>query len=305
MKEEEFKQQLSVLQNLDIQGLRDEDIPSYVRVYYALYNLVSVNALDAEYGDRKVYLEQLNALSGLLEKKYEESNDIADKARYMDILYFILHATSFSINREKEDLYWDQSVALIDQFLEIYGPDDTNPTALYPILRLIFVVWSGLEDDDDAALPPHLDFAYQQIEKWMNELDPQGRWNQLSNHDALRRISVLSMNSYMMLDRQYDDLLNQLIQTYGLHELEATSITIDEAHLIEQINYYTLLYDVLQQSPLTAPDYNQYLRIIAERMERIGEDNHLSSSLSLKCKAIAIDAECWKISEEAQMELFE
>ena len=55
MTSDELKNILPELQETDVSSLGLEDMLCSAYIYDALYNLVSVNGLDMEYGDRKIY----------------------------------------------------------------------------------------------------------------------------------------------------------------------------------------------------------------------------------------------------------
>ena len=113
----DFISLLPSLQTLDLTDLPDDAIVPYVRIYSALYNLVSMNELDAEYGDRHIYLNQLRKLEGILKERYSQSTSITQWAISLKTAYDIVYAGNTTDLRQKSEEYWNSASSLIEVYL--------------------------------------------------------------------------------------------------------------------------------------------------------------------------------------------
>lgn len=71
----ELKAILPQLQSLRFHTVSDEGLIVYTRSYAALYNMVSVNALDNEFGAREIYRKKLDSLFASLSRRYGKFRD--------------------------------------------------------------------------------------------------------------------------------------------------------------------------------------------------------------------------------------
>lgn len=100
----ELKAILPQLQSLRFHTVSDEGLIVYTRSYAALYNMVSVNALDNEFGAREIYRKKLDSLFASLSRRYGNLQGIGLRAEAVDAMLHILNDTGCIVGRQKRDL---------------------------------------------------------------------------------------------------------------------------------------------------------------------------------------------------------
>ena len=81
----------------------------------------------------------------------------------------------------------------------------------------------------------------------------------------MQRIILMGMNSYMLLDSRHDTIIQKAYSYYcisrQLQFCRTAELTADE------IRYYILIYDAIQQSAVNDPGNRKYLNDIAQLLE--------------------------------------
>ena len=103
----ELKAILPQLQSLRFHTVSDEGVIVYTRSYAALYNMVSVNALDNEFGAREIYRKKLDSLFASLSRRYGNLQGIGLRAEAVDAMLHILNDTGCIVGRQKRDLCFE------------------------------------------------------------------------------------------------------------------------------------------------------------------------------------------------------
>ncbi len=115
----------------------------------------------------------------------------------------------------------------------------------------------------------------------------------------MQRIILMGMNSYMLLDSRHDTIIQKAYSYYcisrQLQFCRTAELTADE------IRYYILIYDAIQQSAVNDPRNRKYLNDIAQLLE--AQRMPKNSAEALLCRSIAIDDLCGRISDEAQQQM--
>ncbi len=294
--------QLMELQTKRFYGTRDEDIYAHIRIYYALYFMVSVNSLDGEYGDRQNYAHQLKSLLRMVSRRINLRKNSTDKAELADMAMFMAGCCNAVSNQDLQNKYWHLIAGLTDRFVADYDAERVESKDLFVFMRLIFVQWYGLVLEEGEELPESLVFAQQKVAEWMQALSEDGSWTNLSEEEALQRILLASRNSSVMLDRQYDAAIDKAYQHYCIGDLERL-VANPEPHIAEsEVRKYVIMYDVLQLSTLSAPPYTRYLEQIARLLEPHTASRN--TAVRLHARSVVLENACCRITEQAQAELF-
>ena len=115
----------------------------------------------------------------------------------------------------------------------------------------------------------------------------------------MQRIILMGMNCYMLLDSRHDTIIQKAYSYYcisrQLQFCRTAELTADE------IRYYILIYDAIQQSAVNDPRNRKYLNDIAQLLE--AQRMPKNSAEALLCRSIAIDDLCGRISDEAQQQM--
>ena len=295
----ELKAILPQLQSLRFHTVSDEGLIVYTRSYAALYNMVSVNALDDEFGAREIYRKKLDSLFASLSRRYGNLQGIGLRAEAVDAMLHILNGTGCIVGRQKRDLCFGLFDELTKSYLFDFDETACDHNALYGVMRLIyqFLCWLVPEDAEN---DPWLGFARNRVAAWATELHENGEWKGIRAEEALQRIILMSMNSYMLLDSRHDAIIQKAYSYYcisrQLQFCRTTELTADE------IRYYILIYDAIQQSSVNDPGSRKYLNDLAGLLEV--QRMPKSSVEALFCRSIAIDNLCDQISNEAQRRMW-
>ena len=288
-----FKEQLRKLQDKKFYGLTNNQVYSYIRIYHAIYMMITVNALDDEYGDRKIYQRKMKSLLNILLRRYNKETSVPVK---MEQLYMIFFLYDNIINDYNKEEYLNCGADLIEGFLE-ENRDKMTDEEQYQLMRLIFVEWYGLIEDEDTDTPVTLTYAREQIKTWIDGLSPEGIWNDIDDSKALRRIILISFNSTIMLDDQYNDQLSRLYEHYCMQPLDAPQSITD-------IEKYIKIYYALQRAPIVLTiNYTPQLTKLADVLSSQIPNLSKHRDYQTVCRYIEVDNKCQQISEEIQSQL--
>ena len=153
----ELKAILPQLQSLRFHTVSDEGLIVYTRSYAALYNMVSVNALDDEFGAREIYRKKLDSLFASLSRRYGNLQGFGLRAEAVDAMLHILNDTGCIVGRQKRDLCFELFDELTKSYLFDFDETAYDHNALYGVMRLIyqFLCWLVPEDaENDPWLCP-------------------------------------------------------------------------------------------------------------------------------------------------------
>ena len=122
-----LKQLLPQLKAQKFAGKSDDELIAYIRIYYALYNLVSVNSLDSEYGEAAIYKRKLTTLYRTLRTRFTKRTTLSEKAKILDALYCM----SYSALRSNPQDFFDETASVIAAYLnERIGEKDKNSQSI-------------------------------------------------------------------------------------------------------------------------------------------------------------------------------
>lgn len=297
-----LKHLLAELQCKRFSGLHDRQVVAYVRMYCAVYNLISNNSLDDEWGDRMLYGSKLKTLSRILWRRIGRRGDVVSQARLLDTLFYLLYNLPIPVNRDLEEKCWKQASSLVDDYIEGFSRESCRHGELAYVLRLIAVLWYGWVKEVDDEEPVHLEFARRIIGDWMGELSEDGCWERISDPEGLERTMVLAVLSDLIPEIQAEEeLLRKIYVRYCvLKPRGGVGVSPDG-----EVERAVLMYEVLQQSPiLSAPDYLDGMGRISLYLEKLLKQNIKNATLRTLCEGVVLDYSCWQVSEEAQQALF-
>ena len=283
---------LPSLQTLDFTDLPDDAVVPYVRIYSALYNLVSMNELDVEYGDRHIYLNQLRKLEQEVRKKYVKSTTIKEWASWLNVAYTLHQTTSTRYTSAQDDELWNTATALIDNYLSLLEENNVckvDEEECFTVMQLIFTQWYGYVQEESEEVPKPIAFVRQQLLNWASECSTEGEWKNIDEESALHRIALFQMNATMLLDVSFNETLDKAFQYYILNSESTTHI---ETVFIK--------YNVIQHSNLSNPQYGELLNLFANFLESQYE-KITDSMLKLQVCCVLVDHQTWRISESFQL----
>lgn len=273
MNSQSLKQQLPKLQSQKFAGMSDADVLSYVRIYYSLYHLVSTNSLAEEYGAPALYRRKITLLYRMLIRRYHSRAAIAERARILNALYTLVYCTEYTV----DDRLYDEYLEAGEILLAGYEADDVRgDEATYYMMRLVLIQSHGMVDD--THIPVSLEKLRTILGTWSSALGADGRWQGVTEQEALRRIDILSLNADLMCDYTHTASIAKAYAAY--------------CHPHKTQNY-TLLYDLIRFVTITDTDTHARLSALSEMLPND----------SLQAYAIAIEDACRKAGEEVQNSL--
>jgi len=266
----------------------DARLFAYLRTYAAVHNLVFVNALDEEFGARTLYREKLDLLYGLFRHRYARRSSVAIRAELLLAMFSILRDVDFTVDRRKEGGCIRLADRLVSEYLADFRKMPVNSDELFGIMKLVLVCLYGMVEEAGEPVHPWLAFFRENLAEWAEELCTDGHWSGLSKYEALQRMQLLEMNSYMMLDGRYNEEIRAAYDFYCSPQVVPHDNTaILSSH---EIRYYGLMYELIQIGDF--PSAERQLDAIACLMES-QLDHFLPESDDFQiCRSIVIDRCC-------------
>ncbi len=223
MKTYELKKLIPFLYRWNFEGMSTTMLLSCVRMYISLYNLITVNGLDEEYGDRTQASACLKQLFVQLHRRYRRAKQVTEKARLLRALYTIATGTAFVAANKDEDTCHRYASQLIADYLE-QNADESQAFDEEACRAMLYIVdaYFYMNIDEDDPEPEFLSFR-RHLDRWVEEWSEEGSWSSLSLEAALQRIELLNMNSYMFLDSRHDETLRSAYHHYSTAVLKEHS----------------------------------------------------------------------------------
>lgn len=301
----ELKRLLPEFQSKSFQGISCLKIQSYAQIYLSIHNMVFVNSLDDEYGRREIYRRKLETLVDILLRRCRRDGITEEEqVRILDTVFYVLYNSSVTIDRETEDYCWERASDLIEHYRPRLEDEKAESSDVYLVMRLIFYDLYGVEAADGEACSDTLQTVLRHLEHWVAGLDAEGHWEGLSEKDALWRISLLCMNSYMQGDDRFDEPTRRAFDYYCVRPLASMGEAEERRLSDEELRRWGHRYAVMQQSGICDPKIPLYMDSIAGFLERQQEHLPDTSFEYMFCSGIAIDSLCRRLTEEVQNSLF-
>lgn len=184
-----------------IEGKSVQELVSYAEKYSSLYMQVYVDSLDAGYGVRRVYQSYLNELFTQLELCYAQETDIEQRARIVCGLFHIVRETISVVDSEKEHRCYQLCYQVITDALGC-------SLSTIPVLKCIADYLYTCPDEEDDRFHK---FFLIQLASWAKELNDNGCWEGISSDEAKARLELMDMNSYMLMDDSYEEVVEKAI----------------------------------------------------------------------------------------------
>ncbi len=215
MTSDELKNILPELQETDVSCLGLEDMLCSAYIYDALYNLVSVNGLDQEYGDRKIYGGKIRQLFELLTGMYGDMESVLEQGKILALTGYLIGNSMAVCNRE----FVDRHNVLADKFISenagkllsgSFGNDFESEKVVYFFARVVldYICFCREQYRElDAAVSELLD-------RWASTVEDDGKWDGVTAVQALCRIDLMRMYSALFLDFSREDKIRAAESAY-------------------------------------------------------------------------------------------
>lgn len=263
---------------------------AYLRIYTALYELVSVHALEEEYGDRQNYLTKIEFLYLELRSRSAHHFDVENN---LLLLYTLDRFAVYSQLISSHEC-WEQIAVHVEEAVASYA--DAPASELYPFLHLIGQLWRGVEGLSEDSLPDSYVFYQNQL----HLLEKSG-WNPVvspavQSVEALERLVLLCEADSTTVSapdsRTVQQLVHQLIRTFRSRCLQPFA----EKELRQLIR----LYDCVSSLPF-AWGREELAKISQMLQEQLDFLEH-EAAVSIQISAVLIEQICRQIADEVQSE---
>jgi|GEM_PF-2996928 hypothetical protein len=175
----------------------------------ALHNMIVVQSLDDEYGDRAEHLSRLKALYTVCMKRYMKEKDFHTRCR-------LVHTMQLLANEP-----FASCIPLIEKCSDLSGQFIGQEIATHRECALPQWLWciaywhypvdgEPIEDDDFLCFKRHL-------AQWAHDLHGKDHWPELSTAEALRRMELLNANACMFNEDAYNEIIRSLYAYYREH----------------------------------------------------------------------------------------
>ncbi len=299
---QELRQQLPALQGMSFDGRwSDTALVAYTRIFTALHQLVFLNGLDDEFGDREIYRTQLDRLYDMLCQRYSVRTSFMAKAFLLEAMISIVSDSGSLVDERKRATYEHLADELVSSYLdsfreEIYGKDE-----FFSVMKLLLICMYGVDEEEEEEPHPWMTFIREKFAVWAKELNEEGYWPGISDVEALQRLKLLDMNCYMFLDERYDEEIRQGYVYYcaGRELPDKVSETLSA----DILRSYVLQYEFIRQGSFNLWEHAGHLDRIVQVLETYADRLPATSDEALLYRSIVIENCCRNVSQEYQRRL--
>ncbi|WP_251623286.1 hypothetical protein [Odoribacter lunatus] len=302
MTTQELRRQLPGLQNRQIDDAwSDAAVIAHVRIFTALHNLVVLNALDDEFGDRKMYSAKLDALYDLLRQRYVCRTSFVGRAEILESMISVVCDNGFIIDEEKRSVNEQLAGELVSSYLDNYDENKYDSEEFFAVMKLLLICMYGMVDEEDEELHPWITFIRAKFAVWAEELNKDGYWQGISDIEALQRLKLLDMNSYMFVDDSYD----KEIQKGYVHYCAGRDIPNHVSEILspDWLRAYALQYEFIHEGSFNLWEYAGRLDRIVGLLETQIARLPIDSDEALYYCSLAVENSCRNVSLEYQKQL--
>lgn len=198
---------LSQVSDRKFAGMTTDALLAVARIYVALCNLVSCHDLDAVYGDRKLYRHKIDALFTVLQNRCGKESDPVQHGRIIRAMFDLVCDPIGVIDFRKKTLCCAVADSYVRDFLKTNGEDPLEQVSVCDcIISLLY-------PDPDSGLS-YMNYLQKCISEWISDQQSDGSWAGVPAETTLARIEMLNRNSYMLLDKRYDDAVRRGFDYY-------------------------------------------------------------------------------------------
>lgn len=262
----------------------------YLRIYTALYELVSVHALEEEYGDRQDYLTKIETLYLDLHTRsarhFEVENDL------LLLQTFDRFAACSRLISSHE--CWEQIAAHAEEAVSSYAGAPFS--VLYPFLHLVGQLWRGIEGLSEDGLPDSFRFYQDQLHRLASPDRHPAVAVPLQSVEALERMVLLSEADSIAVSSPdsltVQQLVRQLIRDFRCRSLPP----LTQKELCQLIR----LYDCVSSLPFAwgCEEQTKICRMLQEQHDFWAPE----TAVPIQISAVWIEQLCRQIAGEVQAE---
>lgn len=283
------------------EGWSDAALAAHARILTALRNLVVLNGLDDEFGDREMYRAKLETLYGLLRRRYACRTSFAARAAILDAMTTVAGDNGCIIDGERRAADERLADELVSSYLGGFDENRCDPEEFFAVMRLLLICMYGVVEEEDGEAHPWMTFIRKKFAVWAEELDKDGCWQGISDTEALRRLVLLDMNSCLFVDESHDGEIRQGYAYYcaGRDLPDNVSAPLSP----DRLRGYALQYELIRQGSFNQWEHAGRLDRIAGLLEKQTVLLPPESDAALYCRSLVIENCCRNVSREYQKQL--
>lgn len=214
MSSAELKTMLDEMQSENYSGMGVYGLLAYARMTVAVYNLVTTGDFEEEYGEGEKYLQRSYSIVEILMQHYENEYDRAKRGEILLGLFYQLHGTEAVADSEQEAKCYALAADYIEEYLKRYGAGDYTSDEQFVAVKIMFVCLYGVVADEDKDMCEWYEYIRKTLAGWVAEAGDNGRWSDVPVREEIQRLILLNMNSYILLDDQYNGLIGKMLKVY-------------------------------------------------------------------------------------------
>lgn len=299
-----LKSMVQPLMEIPTDGLSDIALISLARIYISMHNLIAVNSLDNEYGDRKIFRNQITRLKKACRIRCVRNTCFQQRAPMVRILFSLIDepVCCFTDPEEATDC-WDTAGALIRDYLEERGKSPESklkaePEEEFEVLRCIIHLLYFLPEYDEEE-KRFLHYVKEKMAGWIRQMNAYGEWSGLSEAQALQRIDIMNRHAGLCPDAVYADRIRQAYRYYSC--LIFPELIIMSGVPLEKTGILGWLYDVAMQHNTYPRDRIRAAKIAKALYER-SRSFPPESDEWFWCIGYVVDNLCEEIMDEIQQQ---
>ncbi len=300
---QELRQMLPELQDMQFGANRsDVALIAYGRIFTVLHQLVFLNGLDDEFGDREIYRTKLDRLYDMLCQRYSIRTSFMAKASLLEAMICIVSDSGLPVDDRKRVTYEHLANELVSSYLDSFREESYGKDEFFSVMKLLLICMYGVVDGEEEEEPHHwMTFIRKKFAIWAKELDKKGYWPGISDVEALQRLKLLDMNCYMFLDERYDEEIRQGYVYYCAgREL---SDNVSERLSPDILRSYVLQYEFIRQGSFNLWEHTGHLDRIVYALETYTDRLSATSDEALLYRSIVIENCCRNVCQEYQRRL--
>ena len=216
------------------------DLSSYSRILVSLSPVFLSGYFDAEADTRSFYASRAEKLRDAMLSFCRFRGDAAEKSELLCCLFALQPCLSVSTDSSLRRVLISLNKTLFSA-LHIRETDDE--ALIRSALKSICFAHYPVPDDESADFL----FLRRTLSEWSETMQVNGSWLGVSISDALERLLLMNMNSYMFLDKRYDLKIRSCYAFYSSQPLPLNPSA-------DELRIYGLLCDASLDGNAYAPD---------------------------------------------------
>ncbi len=274
----------------------DAALTAYARIFTALHQLVFLNGLDDEFGDREIYRTQLGRLYDMLCQRYSVRTSFMAKASLLEAMISIVSDSGLSVDDRKRTMYEHLADELVSSYLDSFREDAFGKDEFFSVMKLLLICMYGVVDEDDEEPHPWMTFIRKKFAVWAKEFHKKGYWPGISDVEALQRLTLFSMYSNMFIDERYDEEIRQGY-VYYCSQREFPDVASD-ALSSDILRSYVLQYEFIRQGSFNLWEHAGHLDRIVQVLETHADRLPVTNDEALQYRSIVIENCCRNVCQE-------